>query len=182
MHAKKSILGMLAVALIIAACGCAPGAMRRPAPGPGPAPSPAAPMPGTGGQGAGNGGSTNTGDGLRQEGMLAYPSPRAGSSYDDTSTGVSTIASAVPGAGRAFAVVLGNVALVGLNTGDRAVHRKVAEQIHTSFPHIAEVRVSADPTVARRLDEIGSRIRTQRTILPYLGELAALSGTMTPAR
>lgn len=110
-----------------------------------------------------------------------FPSPRAGSAYDDPSMGVSTIASAVPGAGEVDAVVLGNVALAGLPTGDTRIHHKVALQIQASFPHIVEVRFTTDPNTIGRLREIRRQIMTQQSISPYLPELANLSAAMQPA-
>lgn len=193
MLSRKTIVTLILLALTLAVTACGPGAMRRPAPGPGPVPAPgsarralpgpppagAVTPPGAGGTAAG---STTTGGALGEEGLLSYPSPRAGSSYDDASTGVSTVASAVPGAGRVAAVVLGNVALLGMNSQDPAVHRKVAEQLHSSFPHIADVRVSTDPAVVARLNEVAGRIRIQQTVLPYLPELANLAAGMPSAR
>lgn len=117
--------------------------------------------------------------GPKKEGSVAYPAPRAGSAYDDPSIGVSTIASAIPGAGRVTAVTMGNVALLGMPSTDVGVHRKVAEQIHASFPHIVEVRVTSDPAAIARLADVSGRISTQRTIAPYLPELASMSGSMT---
>ncbi|MFZ5815093.1 MAG: YhcN/YlaJ family sporulation lipoprotein [Bacillota bacterium] len=115
-----------------------------------------------------------------ERGTVRYPSPRAGSAYDDPSQGVSTVASAVPGAGSVDAVILGNVALVGLPSGDRTVHHKVADQIQASFPHIVEVRVSTDPAVIHRLRAVRHQIINQRSIAPFLPELVNLSAGMQP--
>lgn len=116
--------------------------------------------------------------GPKERGSKAYPTPRAGSAYDDPSMGVSTIASAVPGSGPVEAVVLGNVALIGLPSQDARVQHKVAEQIHASFPHIVEVRITTDPAVISRLQSIRQEIMVQQSISPYLPELAGLSGSM----
>lgn len=110
-----------------------------------------------------------------------YPTPRAGSAYDDPSTGVSTIASAVPGAGAVDAVVLGNVALLGMSSQDSKVHHRVSQQVTASFPHIVEVRIATDPATIGRLRVIRQQITGQQSISPFLPELANLSTTMRAA-
>lgn len=122
-----------------------------------------------------------TGTATQQAGVAApaapaYPSPRAGSGYDDPSTGMAFVASAVPGAGAVSAVALGNVALLGVSTTDPGVHKKVAEQIMASFPHIADVRIVTDPAAIPRITEADNLLRVRQSILPLLPELAARAG------
>ncbi|HYG58840.1 MAG TPA: hypothetical protein VD902_12350 [Symbiobacteriaceae bacterium] len=158
----------------IAAGGCTAVPMR-PAPAPAPAPAQApervsTPNPGVNVQGSA----------LGNPEAGRYPHPRAGSAYDDPSTGVATIASAVPGAGPINAVVLGNVAIIGLQTGDRNIHHRISQQIQSSFPHVVEVRFTQDPTQIRRIAEAGQLIRTQRSIGALLPELGTM-GSGLPA-
>lgn len=167
MRPIRSVLGVLLVAAV-SSTGCM-GAGRRPEPA-----QPANPPAPT------QANSFNFGP--RQEGSVGYPSPRAGSAYDSPSQGVATIASAVPAAGRVHAVVLGNVALLGVPNNDAAVHKRIAQQVHASFPHIIEVRVVTDPASINRLGEMQDRIATQQSIAPYLTELATMSGGPAPGR
>jgi hypothetical protein len=156
-----------AVLLLAVAAGCAPA--RRPEQ----QRQPGSPPPITTG--------SSLEAGPKGRGSKAYPTPRAGSAYDDPSMGVSTIASAVPGAGSVEAVVLGNVVLVGIASQDGRIHRKVAEQIHASFPHIVEVRLTTDPAATARLRTVRQQINLQHTIAPFLPELANLSAGMRNA-
>jgi hypothetical protein len=155
-----------AVLLLAVAAGCTPA--RRPEQR-----QPGSPPPITTG--------SSLEAGPKGRGSKAYPTPRAGSAYDDPSMGVSTIASAVPGAGSVEAVVLGNVVLVGIASQDGRIHRKVAEQIHASFPHIVEVRLTTDPAATARLRTVRQQINLQHTIAPFLPELANLSAGMRNA-
>jgi hypothetical protein len=119
---------------------------------------------------------------VSQPGGISYPTPRAGSAYDDPSTGIATVASAVPGAGAVTAVVLGNVALVGIPNPDPGVHRKVAEQVRASFQHIAEVRITTDPAVIGHLFQANQMIQQNQSVAPLLPDLGARSATLTPLR
>lgn len=125
---------------------------------------------------------TSVRSGLTEPGTLSYPSPRAGSAYADPSLGMATVASTVPGAGSVSVVALGNVALIGLPNNDPGVHRKIAEQLRSSFPHLAEVRVTTDPALIGRLFEADELIRTQRSIAPLLTDLGARINTLAPVR
>lgn len=132
-----------------------------------------------------------------------FPSPRAGSAFDDPSTGIATVASAVAGAGQAEAVAVANTALVVLHAdrygaavrpdgalGDlppgwdqvdgtaEDVYRRVAGQIQTSFPHIVEVRFATDPATAAQLVSLAARVRAQEPAAGMLASLADLAGRM----
>lgn len=132
-----------------------------------------------------------------------FPSPRAGSAFDDPSSGIATVASAVAGAGQAEAVAVANTALVVLHAdrygaarrpdgalGDRPpgwdrvdgtpddVYRRVAGQIQTSFPHIVEVRFATDAATAAQLVSIAARVRAQEPAAGMLGDLAGIAGRM----
>ncbi len=110
------------------------------------------------------------------------PVPRHGTAYSDQSDGVSFIASAVPGAGAVDAVVLGNLALLGTPSTDAGVHKKLSDQIRSSFPAIAEVRVTSDPATIQRLRLVRQQIIHQRSVAPLLPELANLSRAMQPVQ
>lgn len=109
---------------------------------------------------------------------VRYPSPRAGSAYDDPSIGIGVVASSVPGAGAVNAVALGNVALLGFHSSDARVNHQVAQLIKSTFPHIAEVRVTHDPALIARLQLVTQRLMTNQPISDFLPELASLGARM----
>lgn len=164
MRTRRYALAFLLLAVALGGCA---GAARRPAP---------TPAPTVQRSNTPNAGVNIRGASVQDQGPARYPSPRAGSAYDDPSTGVATVASAIPGAGPVKALVLGNVALIGLTSGDPNVHHRISQQLQSSFPHIVEVRFTQDPAQINRLAEAGQRIRTGRTIAPMLSELGALAG------
>lgn len=152
---QSAVASLLAAAVFLGA-GCGPTPLQRPEqPRTSPAPAPISP-PRAG------------------QAVPSYPSPRAGAAYDDPSTGIAFVASAVPGAeGPVNAVVLGNVALVGVPSNNAGVHTKVAEQIRSSFPHIADVRITSDPAVMGRIAEASELLRTRQSIAGLLPDLTA---------
>lgn len=172
--ARTALAALLGITLLTAGCGGAP--LRRPAPPPRPgaAATPAPPVT--------PGGTMQPSPGARKEGSVIYPSPRAGSAYDDPATGVATVAGAVPGAGAVHAVVLGNVAILGTTNTDPAVHRKVAEQIRSSFQHITDIRFTTDHRHIMRLIEAEGRIHAHQSISQLLPELAAIGGSLPSVR
>ncbi|HWI63270.1 MAG TPA: hypothetical protein VNT75_15635 [Symbiobacteriaceae bacterium] len=158
MGIKQNVSAAVLV-LAIAATGCA-APQRQPAP-----PTPAAPAPGARTPGI-------------QQGTVAYPTPRAGSAYDDPSTGIATVAGAIPGAGTVRAVVLGNVVLLGTDSRDPVIHGRIAQQIRSSFAHIADVRITHDPGQIARLGEALSLIQSHQSVAPLLTDLWSMGNGM----
>lgn len=169
MNLKRLILRSALLVPVILTFACA-GPQRQPTPSQvrqgasQPMQSPSVPTPGI------------------QQGTVAYPSPRAGSAYDDPSTGISTVASTIPGAGRVWAVTLGNVAIVGTTSADPAIRGRIAQQVRSSFPHIADVRFTSDPAQMNRLSQALSLIQTNRSVAPLLPELAGIGSSQPSHR
>lgn len=171
MRIHHSLLTAAALTVAVAAsAGCA-SPQRQPAPA---APAPAAPAPATQRLQSPSAGI--------QHGTVSYPTPRAGSAYDDPSTGVSTVASSIPGAGTVRAVVLGNVAVIGTTSGDPAIYGRISQQIRSSFPHIADVRFTNNPVHVNRLGQALSLIQTNQSVAPMLAELWGIGGALPAGR
>lgn len=177
MPSLRLLLGsLLASAILISGCGAFPAPSPQ---GPQGAPAPGARAPaGRARAGIMPGPQPMTDLRPIQEHTVRYPSPRAGSAYDDPSIGIGVVASAVPGAGAVNAVVLGNVALLGFPSQDAHINHRVAQLIQANFPHIAEVRVTHDPATIGRLQLATQRLMTNQSISDLLPELVNLSGAM----
>ncbi|HWI50991.1 MAG TPA: twin-arginine translocation signal domain-containing protein [Symbiobacteriaceae bacterium] len=163
MLSRRSVLTACAALAVLVAAGCATP-QRQPAPTPVPGPTVQSPTPGI------------------QAGTVAYPTPRAGSAYDDPSSGISTVAAAIPGAGPVKAVALGNVVLIGTTSTDPAVHGRIAQQIRSSFPHVADVRFTSDPAHLTRIGHALSLLQSHQSIAPMIPELWGIADGLASNR
>lgn len=96
------------------------------------------------------------------------------------------LASGVPGVKDATAVVLGNIAVVGIDVDAKlersdvdSIKYTVAESLKDD-PHGADAIVIADPDVMERLREINEDIKNGAPIIGIMNELSDIVGRLMP--
>lgn len=96
------------------------------------------------------------------------------------------LASGVPGVKDATAVVLGNIAVVGIDVDAKlersdvdSIKYTVAESLKDD-PHGADAIVIADPDVMERLREINEDIKNGAPIMGIMNELSDIVGRLMP--
>lgn len=107
---------------------------------------------------------------------------RARDAADDISRNVLNIR----GVKSAYVVVMGNVALIGINItegkqekGVNTVKNEAAERAEAD-KRIVRAYVSTDPDVVARIREINENVRKGRPITDYLDEIGEIIQRMTP--
>lgn len=114
--------------------------------------------------------------------------PRAAHMADseDVALHLEELASSVPGVQKAHAVVLGNVAVVGIDVDqhlDRSrvgtVKYSVAEAFHKD-PYGIDALVTADLDLTQRIRELSADVREGKPITGFAEELADIMGRIIP--
>ncbi len=94
---------------------------------------------------------------------------------------------AIEGVKGSYAVVLGNVAMVGVDLKDRLsgeqereLKTRVADEVERQIPNLAEVWVSADPDLVVRIRGLAERIARGEPISGFMDEITELLQKLQP--
>lgn len=86
-----------------------------------------------------------------------------------------------------YAVVLGNVAMVGVDLRDRmdgdqenALKTRISSEVKRQMPTLAEVWVSADPDLVVRIRDLAARISRGEPISGFMDEITQLLQKLQP--
>jgi YhcN/YlaJ family sporulation lipoprotein len=97
------------------------------------------------------------------------------------------IVNAMQGVKGSYAVVLGNVAMVGVDLKDRLsgeqedqLKTRIATEVERQIPNLAEVWVSADPDLVVRIRSLADRIARGEPISGFMDEVTELLQKLQP--
>ncbi|GAB4263055.1 YhcN/YlaJ family sporulation lipoprotein [Thermincola ferriacetica] len=118
------------------------------------------------------------------------PGPTAPKTPEETRDAVNdleTKADTVPGVKKAYVVVVGNVALVGLNIqgakqekGTDTIKAKVTRVVEADR-RIVKAYVTADPDMLARIREISAGVRQGKPITEFLDEISEMINRLAPS-
>lgn len=155
---KKKLIMPIVIALIIASlAGCMP--LRRPTPTPTPAPTPINPM---------------------------TPAPQ-GNVQATTADRVVKLVNAMPEVKSSYALVVGNVAMVGVDlrdklTADRenVLKTRISADTKRQMPELAEVWVTSDPDLVTRIRDLAGRIGRGEPVTGFFDEISNIAKKLQP--
>ncbi len=94
---------------------------------------------------------------------------------------------AMPQVKGSYAVVLGNVAMVGIDLRDRlsgeqenALKTRISTEVKQKMPALAEVWVSADPDLVVRIRDLAARIGRGEPVSGFMDQITALFKKLQP--
>ncbi|MBI2874818.1 MAG: YhcN/YlaJ family sporulation lipoprotein [Firmicutes bacterium] len=159
MRIKKWCLFLLALAVAAASYGCRLGGERRPAP------EDKTPAP------------------------IARPTPSPVSpTGEEMAEKAAETAASVKGVKSAWALIITNVALIGLDLEDDAlpeetdeIKRAVVKKVKDNQKNLADVLVSADPDAVRRIRRVANGLQRGEPFTTFADEVALLLRQMKPA-
>lgn len=158
---QKKFIGIFIVLLIMASlAGCMP--VRRPAPTPTPAPGPA-PVP--------------------TEPRTAKPEQVQGG----MATRVTKLVDAMPEVKSSSALVVGNVAMVGVDLRDKltaakedTLKTKISADTKKQMPELAQVWITSDPDLFTRIRDLARRIEQGEPITGFFDEISTIGKKLQP--
>lgn len=157
---QKRLIMFIVLALIITSlAGCLP--MRRPTPTPTPTPTnPMTPVP------------------------TPTPTPTAQATTADR---VVRIVNAMPEVKTSYALVVGNVAMVGVDMRDKlsadkenALKTRISADTKRQMPELAEVWVTSDPDLVKRIRDLAGRISRGEPVTGFFEEISIIAKKLQP--
>jgi len=163
---KKLIISTLALLMGLSVLsGCPP--QRKPVPTPTPPPGPTAPAP-------------------PATPAPAVPGPNTQAQARDAADDIATRVATVDGVNKASVVVVGNVALIGIDL-DKDVEKGQTEGIRENAarrakedPRIVNAVVETDPDSVARIQKIADGVRKGRPISEFFDEIAEFFNRLKP--
>lgn len=159
----KLIVAAVMVSILLNLAGCMP--MRRPAPTPAPTPT-------------------------NPENQLDPRNTAPGQNQNvqaTTADRVVRLVNAMPEVKGSYALVVGNVAMVGVDMRDRLsgdkeneLKDRISAETKRQMPELAEVWVTADPDLVTRIRDLASRIGHGEPITGFFEEISEIAKKLQP--
>lgn len=156
---KRMIMFIVLALIVTSLAGCLP--MRRPTPTP--TPTPTNPM---------------------TPGPTPTPTPTAQATTADR---VVRIVNAMPEVKTSYALVVGNVAMVGVDMRDKlsadkenALKTRISADTKRQMPELAEVWVTSDPDLVKRIRDLAGRISRGEPVTGFFEEISNIAKKLQP--
>lgn len=124
------------------------------------------------------------------------PAPAPGAGANNAAERIANMVTDMENVDRATAVVMGNVAIIGVrmdggnaqraqnrdNAAGQEMKQEIARRVEREMPEIGQALVTADPQITDRIENISRNIEQGRPMTESMDEIAQIMRDMAPRR